>query len=191
MQTYAPRILVLATCLAFAIVANPACAEQPTADPAGDAWRDLTANYARVSAGQQAVTVKNGRAGIEHSPKQATRDLNSAAAGRAMIYDEVQALSREFCRAYPSDEHVVAARKLEAIAALMAAADRDTVAQKTAITLADGFRSDNTIVLSDRFEVAVLAERVRRGEGRSAKRGAASSSDEIIACANYQIVDIG
>jgi len=68
--------------------------------------------------------------------------------------------AKDYYTSYPTDAHAPEARKVEAVQALLGVTDGNKAQEQSAKQIATAYRNDPTNSVSDRFDVAVLAERV-------------------------------
>lgn len=88
---------------------------------------------------------------------------------------QLAAQAREFSTKHPGNPRRAVVRKLEVMAALNGVDDDDRGQETSALKLASDYRADKTVHPLDRFEVAVLAERV----GARSVRGGSDKARKI------------
>jgi hypothetical protein len=93
--------------------------------------------------------------------KKTAADVATERVKRTNTARQAAQAAHDFYTRYPADPHAVAARKIEAIQSLLGAADDNPGQEVGAQKIADSYRKDKTNSVADRFDVALLSERVK------------------------------
>lgn len=137
----------IAVAIGAMVSAGIAAEKAPLPTPSAQAWTSLqslaAANAAAAPAKQTVAQVDSGRNQV------------------ALQWRPVAAAARTFYQTYPADKNAGAAQKLEAVLSLQGVVNGDPAYEQAALTLAQGYRQNPEIPAKDRFEVALLAERVQ------------------------------
>ncbi|MBI5693767.1 MAG: hypothetical protein HZC55_27145 [Verrucomicrobia bacterium] len=134
------------------LIAAMASLEVSAAQPA-NVDRDPDREWAAVLA---LAATSRSSSGSQRTPAQAALARVQSADSARQAADA----ARSFIEQYPNHLNVRDARKLEALAALQGVSAANSQYEAKAAVLARDFRADPRNSLTDRFEVALLAERV-------------------------------
>jgi len=129
-----------------------------------DAWNNLITLATPITTTKAVVSVSPGTAAPaqnaatnSNNAKTTIADVQSAQSKQTDQYWQASQSAKDFYTTYPNDLNAPAAKKIEVITALQGAPSNDQTKGQTAQQLAQNYRKSNQV--SDRFEVAVLAER--------------------------------
>lgn len=95
--------------------------------------------------------------------------LQEEAAQRALRWREAAQAAKAFHLEFPNSFYAPEAKKTSALGGLLGVTDGDPAQESLALQAADAYRSDKSNPIKSRFEVAVLAERMRARGASSGK----------------------
>jgi hypothetical protein len=152
-----------------AVCAASLSAQNPKAGTADADWNAL--NALLKPAPTATVTVTPGatpdqilaatNAAAQPGAKKTAADVAAERTKRTSTARQAAQAAKDFYTQHPADTHAIAAHKIEVIQSLLGAADDNPSQENAAQKLADSYRKDKGNSAADRFDVALLSERVK------------------------------
>ena len=153
-------------CSAVAAFAQSSGKQDSKQDTADDAWLKVTTLATPITSAKTTTSVTPDK--ITSSPSLTNSSAKKTAAQiqtdrkqQANQFLQASQSAKDFYTNFPDHVKAGEAKKIEVLAALQGASSDDKAQGQSAIQLAQNYRGKSANAASDRFEVAVMAERLK------------------------------